>query len=118
MSVLSIYHPDIIEYIHAKSYDEGKLVHFNLSVMVDDDFMKAVENDEDIYLHYPVYDDKGFLIKDESKWQIKKTVKAKELYNMIIRKAYETGEPGIMYYQNMNNDNNLWYMENIISTNP
>ena len=118
MGVLSVYHPDIFEYLNAKSYDEGKLVHFNLSVMVDDDFMRAVENDEEIYLHYPIYDDKGFLIKDESKWKIKKPVKARELYDMIIRKAYDTGEPGILHYENMNKDNNIWYIENIISTNP
>ena len=118
MGVLSVYHPDIIEYINAKSYEEGKLVHFNLSVMVDDDFMKAVENDEIIYLHYPAYDDEGFMIKDESQWKIRKPIKAKELYDMIIRKAYDNGEPGILQYENMNKDNNLWYMENIISTNP
>lgn len=118
MAVLSVYHPDIFEFINAKSYNEGKLVHFNLSVMVDDDFMKAVKNDSEIFLHYPVYDDKGFLVKDENKWKIKKTINARKLYDMIIRKAYDNGEPGILYYDNMNRDNNLWYMENIVNTNP
>lgn len=118
MAVLSVYHPDIFEFINAKSYDEGRLVHFNLSVMVDDDFMYAVKQDKEIYLHYPVYDDRGFLIKDESKWKIRKQIKARELYDMIIRKAYDNGEPGILQYNNMNKDNNLWYMENIVNTNP
>jgi ribonucleoside-diphosphate reductase alpha chain len=118
MGVLSVYHPDIIEYINAKSYDEGKLVHFNLSVMVDDDFMKAVENDEEIYLHYPIYNPDGTMIKDESKWTHKKKIKAKELWDLIIRKAYDNGEPGILFYENMNKDNNIWYIEKIVNTNP
>ena len=47
MAVMSVYHPDIIEYIEAKSKDENRLKHFNLSVMVDDDFMKdKIEQDK------------------------------------------------------------------------
>lgn len=118
MGGLSIYHPDIFEFINAKSYDKGILTHFNLSIVVDNDFMNAVENNEDIFLHYPVYDNNGFLIKDETKWQFKKKVSAIELWNMIIRKAYDNGEPGILFYDNMNLDNNTWYIENIINTNP
>lgn len=118
MSVLSVRHPDIFDYINAKSYEEGKLVHFNMSVMVDDEFMLAVENDADFNLHYPVYDDKGFIIKDESKWQIKKTVRAKELWNIIMKKAYDNGEPGVLFYENINRDNNTYYIETIINTNP
>lgn len=118
MSVLLIYHPDIIEYLNSKSYDEGKLVHFNLSIMVDDDFMKAKDNDEEIYLHYPCMTLEGELIKDESQWIIKKKVKARELWDLIMKKAYDTGEYGVFFYENLNKDNNLWYMENITGTNP
>lgn len=118
MSVLSIYHPDIYDYISAKSYEEGKLVHFNMSVMIDDDFMIAVKNNNDIDLHYPIYDDKGNMIKDNHQWKIKKTVKAKELWDLIIKKAYDNGEPGVLFYNNMNKDNTIWYMENVINTNP
>lgn len=118
MSVLSIRHPDIFDYIKAKSYEEGKLVHFNMSVMVDDEFMFAVENDLDFNLHYPIYDDKGFIIKDESKWKIKQKIKARELWDVIMKKAYDNGEPGVLFYENMNRDNNTYYMENIVNTNP
>src|SRR5574344_30759 len=56
MGVLNIYHPDIYDFINAKATDKTKLTHFNLSVMVDDDFMNAMLNDERVNLHYPVYD--------------------------------------------------------------
>ena len=118
MGILNIYHPDIFEYLDAKSYDAGKLVHFNLSVMIDDEFMKAVENNSEVYLHYPVYDEKGHIIKDETKWQVKKKQNAKELYDLIIQKAYNTGEYGVFFYDNLNKDNNTWYCETIIGTNP
>lgn len=118
MGVLNIYHPDIYEYLNAKSYDEGKLIHFNLSIMTDNDFMEAVENDSEIYLHYPVYDEQSHIIKDESKWTYKKKIKAKELWDTIMKKAYDTGEYGVLFYDNMNKDNNTWYIETIVSTNP
>ena len=118
MSVLSIYHPDIYDYIKAKSYEEGKLIHFNMSVMVDDDFMLAVKDNKEIEIHYPIYDNDGFMIKDKTQWKIKKTVEARILWDLLMHKAYDNGEPGIMFYNNMNKDNNTWYMENIVNTNP
>lgn len=118
MGVLSIYHPDIFEFIHAKEKDTNKLNHFNLSVMVDDAFMKAVENDESIYLHYPVYDELHHIITDKSKWTQYKAVNATELWNNIMRLAYNNGEPGVLFYDNMNKDNNTWYVETITHSNP
>ena len=118
MGCLLIYHPDILEFLESKSWDEGKLTHFNLSVLVDDDFMKAKDNNEDIYLHFPCMDEKGKLIKDETQWVIKKKINALELWNTIMKKAYDTGEYGVLYYDNMNNDNNTNYMETIVTTNP
>lgn len=118
MGVLNVYHPDIEEFISAKSYEAGILNHFNLSVMIDDDFMEAVNDDREIYLHWPVYDDCGKIIKDEKKWKIKKKVRARDIWDKIMRKAYESGEPGVLFYDNMNKDNTTNYKENIISTNP
>lgn len=118
MGVLNVYHPDIEEFISAKSYEAGILNHFNLSVMIDDDFMEAVNDDREIYLHWPVYDDCGRIIKDEKKWKIKKKVRARDIWDKIMRKAYESGEPGVLFYDNMNKDNTTNYKENIISTNP
>jgi ribonucleoside-diphosphate reductase alpha chain len=118
MGILSIYHPDIYNYLNSKSFDVGKLTHFNLSVMVDDDFMNAKNNNENIYLHYPIYDEKGHMIKDESKWTHKTEVSAVELWDLIMQKAYDTGEYGVFFYDNLNKDNNTWYMETIVTTNP
>lgn len=118
MGVLNVYHPDIEEFISAKSYEAGILNHFNLSVMIDDDFMEAVNDDSEIYLHWPVYDDCGRIIKDEKKWKMKKKVRARYIWDKIMRKAYESGEPGVLFYDNMNKDNTTNYKENIISTNP
>lgn len=118
MGVLSIYHPDIEEFIEAKSNDRTKLQHFNLSIMVDDDFMHAVENHEKIHLHYPVYDEQYHIIKESSKWVQSREIDANYLWNKIIKSAYDNGEPGIMFYNNMNKDNNTWYTETITHSNP
>lgn len=118
MGVLSVYHPDIVEFVTAKSESRERLKHFNLSVMVDDKFMKAVEDDSEIYLHWPVYDENGIHIEDESKWKVSKKVKAREIWDIIMKNAYDNGEPGIFFYDNMNKDNNLWYKETIVCSNP
>ena len=118
MGVLSIYHPDIEDFIYAKSKEANRLNHFNLSVMVDDNFMRAVENNSNITLHYPVYDEKYHIIKDKSKWKYEKEVSARELWDKIMKLAYVNGEPGIMFYDNMNKMNNTWYTETITHTNP
>ena len=118
MGVLSVYHPDIEEFIEAKSKDKNKLAHFNLSIMVDDKFMYAVNNNEKIYLHYPVYDDYYHIIEDKNQWKQFREIDANYLWNKIMQSAYDNGEPGIMFYDNMNRDNNTWYTETITHSNP
>ena len=118
MGVMNVYNMDIEDFINAKSYDENKLVHFNVSVMVDDDFITAVRNDKNIYLHYPVYNDEGKIEKNPNNWLYKKEVSAKYIWDLIMKKAYDNGEPGIFFYDNLNKDNNLWYIENIVCSNP
>lgn len=118
MGILNVYHPDIYDFISAKSKNANKLNHFNLSVMIDDEFMKAVENDSDIYLHYPVYTETGDIDRNPSEWTHKKKVKAKELWDSIMKLAYDNGEPGVFFYDNMNKDNNLYYIEKIVCSNP
>lgn len=118
MGVLSIYHPDIEEYIEAKANDPNVLKHFNMSVMVDDFFMEAVEDNRDIYLHYPVYDDKGNIERNFTKWEQRRKISAVKLWDKIMRQAYNTGEPGILQYGTMNDNNNTWYIEKIVATNP
>ena len=118
MGVMNVYNMDIEDFITAKSYDEGKLNHFNVSVMVDDDFITAVRDDEKIYLHYPVYNDNGEIEKNPDNWIYKKEVYAKKIWDSIMQRAYDNGEPGIFFYDNLNKDNNLWYVENIVCSNP
>jgi len=118
MGVMSVYNMDIEKFINAKSYDANKLNHFNVSVMIDDDFITAVRKNKNIFLHYPVYDDNGKILKDATKWKYKKEINANKLWNLIMKKAYDNGEPGIFFYENLNKDNNLWYIENIVCSNP
>lgn len=118
MGVLSVYHPDIEAFLEAKASDPKRLCHFNLSVMVDDAFMEAAERGDSITLHWPVYNDVGYIEHDESKWKVRKTVNAKELWEKIIRKAYDNGEPGVLFYDAMNELNPLYYTERIRCTNP
>jgi len=118
MGVMCVYNMDIEEFINAKSYEANKLTHFNVSVMVDNDFIAAVKKDQKIFLHYPVYDEDGKIIKEPIKRKYKKQVSAKYLWDLIMKKAYDNGEPGIFFYENLNHDNNLWYIENIVCTNP
>lgn len=118
MGVMNIYDMDIETFVNAKAEDPNKLNHFNLSVMVDDDFITAVREEKDITLHHPVYDEDGKIERDPSKWLYSKQVSAKYLWDVIIRKAYDNGEPGVFFYDNLNKDNNLWYIENIVCSNP
>lgn len=118
MGVMNVYNLDIETFIEAKATDPNKLNHFNLSVMVDDDFITAVRNNEDIWLHHPVYNNEGKIENDESKWIYKKKVSAKYIWDKIMQRAYDNGEPGVFFYDNLNRDNNLWYIENIVCSNP
>ena len=118
MGTLSVYHMDIEEFIDAKSKDQNRLKHFNLSVIVDNDFMNAVEADSTIELHHPVYDEQHKILKDKAKWIYHKEIGARYLWDKIVRSAYDTGEPGILMGDTMNRDNPLWYIENIVCTNP
>ena len=118
MGIMSVYHPDIVEFVGAKSTDSLRLNHFNLSVMVDDDFMNSKNEDKVITLHFPVYDENGKTIKDPSKWKITREINARELWDLIMHKSYENGEPGVLQETTMNIDNNLHYCESLTKTNP
>ena len=87
MGVLCIYHPEIEDFIVAKSWDKDRLTQFNMSVLVDDDFMIAVKNNEDIYLHYPCMTETGEIENNPDKWKIKKKVNAKELWDKKMQQA-------------------------------
>jgi ribonucleoside-diphosphate reductase alpha chain len=103
MISLSVYHPDIEEFLHVK-LDLGQLTNANISVEIDNKFIQAV--------------------KDDANWdltwagRIVKTVKAKEIWDKIITNAWKCGEPGIMNLGYMNEMSNSYYYSKIESTNP
>lgn len=119
MGVMSVYHPDIFEFLNAKATDPDRLNHFNLSVMVDDEFMAAVETDDYVILHWPIYDENGNHVA-EDQWdpQFTKRIKANEIWDVIMQKAYDNGEPGVFFEDTLRKWNPAHYVENIVCSNP
>ena len=105
MGILRVDHPDILEFIRAKER-EGDLNNFNLSVALTEKFMQAVENDEE----YP-------LIAPHSQ-EVIEHLKAREVFELLVRKAWESGDPGIIFIDRINRDNPNPDQGEIESTNP
>lgn len=105
MGTLRCDHPDIEEFIAAKS-DPQLLRQFNVSVLVTDEFMRAVQNNSDWALVFPV------------KGDVMRYVKARELWEKIIKAAYQYAEPGVIFVDTINRYNPLWYCEQISASNP
>ena len=103
MATMRCDHPDIEDFITAKS-DAARLRMFNVSVLVTDPFMEAVKANGswDLVFNGKVY----------------QTVKARDLWNKIMRSTYDHAEPGVIFIDRINKANNLGYCETIAATNP
>lgn len=103
MATLRCDHPDIETFVDAKR-DPAVLRHFNLSVQVSDAFMAAVAANRDWPLVFS--------------GAVQRSVKARALWQRILRAAYDTAEPGVLFIDAINRDNTLGGQENLAATNP
>ncbi|MFQ5993760.1 MAG: adenosylcobalamin-dependent ribonucleoside-diphosphate reductase [Acidiferrobacterales bacterium] len=129
MATLRCDHPDIETFVAAKQ-DSRELRHFNLSVQVTDDFMEAVKRNEDWALVFPTAELGERPATEETidrRWsgqavpapcQVLRRVRARMLWDKIMRATYEYAEPGVLFIDRINRMNNLWYREHITATNP
>ncbi|VVB97169.1 Vitamin B12-dependent ribonucleoside-diphosphate reductase [uncultured archaeon] len=105
MGILRADHPDIIDFITAKT-KEGFLANFNISVAVDDKFMRAVKEDREYELINP------------RNREVVKKVRAREIWNLIITMAWRTGDPGVVFIDEINRHNPTPHIGEMESTNP
>jgi len=142
MGTFDIGHPDVLDFIRAKR-EHGRLRQFNLSLLITEEFMTAVQNDAQWPLAFPVtpteaYNDALDLEdKQQVVWRewpskeeyitnsaglvackISKTIRARRLWDVIMSSTYDYAEPGFILIDKVNEMNNNWFCENIRATNP
>ncbi len=140
MGTFDVSHPDVREFIRAKRED-GRLRQFNLSLLVTDEFLRAVENDAEWPLVFPVHpkeageldlDDpsqvlwrewpitEGYITREDGKVACKvyRRIRARHLWDQIMASTYDYAEPGFILIDRVNEMNNNWWCENIRATNP
>jgi len=130
IGLLNCNHPDIFNFINVKQ-DLTKLQNMNISVFIDKKFIDAVENDEDYDLIFPDFKKVGKEFYNEHwtgnirEWiengypvLVYETIKARKLWDNIIENAWKTGEPGIIFEDNVNETNNYKKATYINTTNP
>ncbi len=105
MAVLDVDHPDIVDFVHAKTQDE-KLRNFNISVGVTDRFMEAVLAKKKWVLSHPALSTNG------------RTIDAEKLWHMIVTQAWQTGDPGLLFVDTINLFNPTPALGTIRATNP
>ena len=120
MGVLRVDHPDIERFLCAK--DEGGFRNFNLSIGVTDDFMRALADDAAFDLVHkaePGEEDiaAGACRRDDGMW-VYRRIAARELWDKVMSSTYDHAEPGVLFVDRINAENNLYYCETLHATNP
>jgi ribonucleoside-diphosphate reductase alpha chain len=105
MGILSVHHPDIVEFITSKE-KEGVLTNFNISVAVTDKFMEAVQKNEEYELINPRTN------------EVVEKMNARDVFNLIVTTAWKTGDPGLIFIDEINRHNPTPHIGTIESTNP
>lgn len=121
MGVLRIDHPDVFDFITAKR-TPGRWNNFNVSVGVSDAFIQAVQEDQAWELVHKASPgtsvlEQGAYQRDDGLW-VYQSVQARDLWDTVMKSAYDFAEPGILFLDHINADNNLRYCESIAATNP
>ncbi len=141
MGTFDVSHPDVKDFIRAKRED-GRLRQFNLSLLITDGFMQAVDADGDWPLVFPVNrkeeseldladagqvvwrdwpaHDASYIVRDDGlvACRVYGHIKARHLWDMIMVSTYDYAEPGFILIDRVNEMNNNWWCENIRATNP
>jgi ribonucleoside-diphosphate reductase alpha chain len=140
MATFEVGHPDAMDFIRAKRED-GRLRQFNCSLLVTDEFMKAVEENQKWSLAFPISaheagganlknpeqviwrswpETQGYIVREDGlvACRIYKTVPARRMWDMIMSSTYDFAEPGFIMIDRINEMNNNWFCENIRATNP
>ena len=142
MGTFDVQHPDVMDFIRAKR-ENGRLRQFNLSLLITDEFVRAVKEDREWPLVFPVLNEEEAAQLDLSdpeqvvwrEWEIHdsrylvnenglvackvyKAVKARRLWDMIMSSTYDYAEPGFILIDKVNTMNNNWWCENIRASNP
>jgi ribonucleoside-diphosphate reductase alpha chain len=142
MGTFDIGHPDVLEFIRAKR-ENGRLRQFNLSLLVTDEFMKAVKSDGEWTLAFPLglqeFEAERPDLSDTTKYvwrewpytqgyvaneeglvacKIYKTLPARRVWDVIMTSTYDFAEPGFILIDKVNEMNNNWWTENVRATNP
>ncbi len=142
MGTFDVGHPDVLEFIRAKR-ENGRLRQFNLSLLITDEFMKAVKSDGEWKLAFPLAqneyeterpdlsdtskfvwrewpDARGYVANEEGlvACKIYKTLPARRVWDLIMSSTYDFAEPGFILIDRVNEMNNNWWTESIRATNP
>jgi ribonucleoside-diphosphate reductase alpha chain len=142
MATFDISHPDVLDFIRTKR-ESGRLRQFNLSLLITETFIRAVKNDTDWILAFPITEEElktagheltdtdiiiwrdwpirdGYIVNQEGKVACKvyKTIPARALWDEIMHSTYDYAEPGFILIDRVNELNNNWFCETIRATNP